>query len=317
MTVPRDVARRDELLHKLWQEGFAEMGPSVPSPDVRLPTAATTDYHEHVERRHLDDMLIINRYSDAHSGRFSTESLRTGWTDFMFVDQVISGSVRIGDAHNDVVLGPGMLCIRHFAENWRFSSAERTTSRILMFPKHALAEVAHGELAPFTVVKPSSPEARLLLAQLDTLDEIAESLSAKTTRRARSSTLHLVQGVLDAVAVSEADAFDVRVRAERYIDRHLRDASLGPNAIAAAIGVSPRTLHRIFAMSSESVMTCVRRRRLEQARIELSTPNPSVTIAYLAARWQFADAAHFSRAFRQRFGLTPTRYRERLGPGGR
>jgi AraC-like DNA-binding protein len=54
-------------------------------------------------------------------------------------------------------------------------------------------------------------------------------------------------------------------------------------------------------------------RRLELARERMRGERPLVEIALDAG---FADQAHFTRAFRSAFGLTPARYRAlRTGPG--
>ncbi|MFB9835871.1 helix-turn-helix domain-containing protein [Actinoallomurus acaciae] len=306
--IPRDMPLRDELLQRLWRKGSAHMGLPAVSPELTVSVAA--DYREQVAWQSLDDMLIVKRVSGAHGVHFSRPSLDGGWADFMVVFQVTAGSVRIADAENDMVIGPGVLCIRDFGNGWRYSSDGETASRILIFPKQSLSEVSYERLIPFVAVGSSSPEARLLLAQLDALGETAGTLTCKAAKRARNATLHLIRGILDAELSSEVSSSQMRSRAERYIDRHLRDPALDPNTIAKGLGVSLRTLHRTFAESDESVMAYVRRRRLDHARIEMATQDSSVTITYLAARWQFADAAHFSRAFRQRFGLTPTQYRK-------
>jgi AraC-like DNA-binding protein len=284
------------------------MGLPAISPDVALPAGA--DYHEQGAWHALDDMLIVTRSSGAHDVHFSRPSIEGGWADLMVMIQMTVGSIHVTDAEHDVVIRPGTICVRDFENDWSYSSAEDTTSRILIFPKQALSEVSHERLIPFVAVEESSPEARLLLAQLDAFAETAETLSPKAAKRARNATLHLLRGILDAALSAEVRSSHMRSRAERYIDRHLRDSSLDPNTIAKGLGVSLRTLHRTFAESDESVMAYVRRRRLDHARIEMLTQDSSVTITYLAARWQFADAAHFSRAFRQRFGLTPTQYRK-------
>jgi AraC-like DNA-binding protein len=299
---------RDKLLQRLWQKGSSHMGLPAISPEITLPAVA--DYPEQMTWQSLDDLLIVRRVSGAHSVYFSRHSIEAGWTDFMVMFQVTAGSVRITDSENDMVIEPGMICIRDFGTDWRYSSGEETTSRILILPKQALAEVSYERFRPFVAVGSSSPEARLLLAQLDVLGETAGTLTHKAAKRARNATLHLIRGILDTALSSEVRSSQMRSRAERYIDRHLRDPSLDPNTIAKGLGVSLRTLHRTFAESDESVMAYVRRRRRDHARIEMTTHDSSVTITYLAARWQFADAAHFSRAFRQRFGLTPSQYRK-------
>jgi AraC family transcriptional regulator, positive regulator of tynA and feaB len=54
----------------------------------------------------------------------------------------------------------------------------------------------------------------------------------------------------------------VRSAAETHIDHNLADTRLTPAAVAAAIGVSFRTLHRAFEGADDSVAGLIRTRRL-------------------------------------------------------
>ncbi len=91
----------------------------------------------------------------------------------------------------------------------------------------------------------------------------------------------------------------------RYIDDHLRDPSLTIPQICQAIGVSRATLQRVFAADG-GVGRFVLHRRLERALQDLaqSAPRRGLVTA-VAERWAFADAAHFARQFRARFGFRP------------
>jgi AraC-like DNA-binding protein len=54
----------------------------------------------------------------------------------------------------------------------------------------------------------------------------------------------------------------------------------------------------------------VRTRRLEAAREELArTGAAHRSIAAVAARWGFSNPSHFSRAFRERYGMSPVQWR--------
>ncbi|MFJ3973840.1 helix-turn-helix domain-containing protein [Streptomyces sp. NPDC090021] len=95
-----------------------------------------------------------------------------------------------------------------------------------------------------------------------------------------------------------------------HIDDRLADPDLTPASIAAAHHISVRNLHRIFAQEGTTVGTWIRRRRLEAARRELIRSGPaSPTIAAVAYRWGFVSASHFSRAFRQTYGMAPRAWR--------
>src|SRR5581483_4972931 len=58
------------------------------------------------------------------------------------------------------------------------------------------------------------------------------------------------------------------------IEDRLTDPELRPPMIAAAYGISLRTLHTIFGERGETVSNYIRRRRLERSRDELLRPDP-------------------------------------------
>jgi AraC-like DNA-binding protein len=95
-----------------------------------------------------------------------------------------------------------------------------------------------------------------------------------------------------------------------FIDRHLGDPDLSPQALADAHHIALRTLHRLFADQEDSVAGTIRRRRLERCRRDLADPLlADRPVHAIAARWGFRDKAHFSRAFRTAYGVTPQAYR--------
>jgi AraC-like DNA-binding protein len=93
---------------------------------------------------------------------------------------------------------------------------------------------------------------------------------------------------------------------DRYIESHLLDA-VTPAELAAAHGVSVRTVNRIFNATEQTVGEVLRVRRLARARKELSAGDDAVSS--IAHRWGFADASHFSRSFKAQYGISPSDYR--------
>lgn len=108
-------------------------------------------------------------------------------------------------------------------------------------------------------------------------------------------------------------------RITAFIQHRLGDPELTPQSIAAAHGISLSYLHRLFEAESETVAAFVRRRRLERARFDLADPAQADTPVHaVAARWGFARATDFARAFRAAYGLAPGDFRRRShGPCGR
>ena len=93
-------------------------------------------------------------------------------------------------------------------------------------------------------------------------------------------------------------------RALRFMSAHLHDPDLTPAKIAAAAGVSRATLYRLFKARG-GVAAIMQAERLSSAAAQLSKPEDRRSVTAIAHATGFVDAAHFSRAFRQRYGLRP------------
>ncbi len=94
------------------------------------------------------------------------------------------------------------------------------------------------------------------------------------------------------------------------IETRLSDPKLNPRAIADEHGVSLRYMQKLFSLSRHTFSGYVRRRRLERCRSDLASPiYAHLSITEICYRWGFNASAHFSRAFREQFGVSPREYR--------
>jgi acetamidase/formamidase/AraC-like DNA-binding protein len=95
------------------------------------------------------------------------------------------------------------------------------------------------------------------------------------------------------------------------IERKLDDPDLTPARVAEFEGISERYLQKLFEGSGSSFTHYLRERRLQRTSAELSNPAEAHhSISEIAFRNGFNDSAHFSRAFRHRFGLSPREFRQ-------
>jgi AraC-like DNA-binding protein len=100
--------------------------------------------------------------------------------------------------------------------------------------------------------------------------------------------------------------------AKGYIERHLSDPELGSRKIAAHCRISVRYLHAIFAAYATTVGAFVRTLRLQHCRAELQNSSlRSKSVTEIFSRWGFNDPAHFSRAYKEQYGIAPSRERSR------
>jgi AraC family transcriptional regulator, positive regulator of tynA and feaB len=135
------------------------------------------------------------------------------------------------------------------------------------------------------------------------------------------AALVLLDGFIGALAVASAlqrartagrDRPDLRVDAlKAYLRCRLGDPALAPASVAAAFGISTRTLHKLFERSNTTFGAWLLAQRLEACCAALSSGAARIADVALAAG--FNDISHFNRSFKARFGTTPREWRGR-GP---
>jgi AraC-like DNA-binding protein len=103
------------------------------------------------------------------------------------------------------------------------------------------------------------------------------------------------------------------------IEAVLGNPALTLGMVAERERVSTRYLQKLFTEAGNNFSHYLRTRRLDRCRADLISPlHAELSISEICFRWGFNGSAHFSRAFRKEFGMSPREYR-RLGghPGER
>jgi transcriptional regulator GlxA family with amidase domain len=97
-------------------------------------------------------------------------------------------------------------------------------------------------------------------------------------------------------------------RAVGFIHEHAH-LDIGLSDIAAAIGVTPRSIQYTFRRHlGTTPLEYLRRVRLDRAHRDLLAANPAVdTVMAIAERWRFSHPGRFSIAYREAFGRPPSR----------
>lgn len=122
------------------------------------------------------------------------------------------------------------------------------------------------------------------------------------------------QVVADVAAAVSAGA--LRVGEEAGLPLHRWTApDLSAARIAAAHDISVRHLYAVLSRSGISLGDWIRARRLAECRRELAQPGGRLrTIAAIGRSCGFGDATHFSKVFKQAYGLSPRAWHEQGRP---
>lgn len=97
----------------------------------------------------------------------------------------------------------------------------------------------------------------------------------------------------------------------RRIETDFADPELSPEGLAAELGISKRYLQQLLAGSGTSFVQELTATRLDRASDMLTDPRAGgLTVGEIAFRCGFLDPGYFARAFRKRFGRTPSAWRQ-------
>ena len=103
----------------------------------------------------------------------------------------------------------------------------------------------------------------------------------------------------------------IREQAISYFSMHLSNPDLCARDIADHCGVSVRYLYAAFAAASMKVGDVIREMRLQACRSALrSSTLRHKTNMEIVTKWGFNDCGNFSRLYKARFGVTPTKDRK-------
>jgi AraC-like DNA-binding protein len=136
----------------------------------------------------------------------------------------------------------------------------------------------------------------------------SEKMSYRAGAVMAESIMQIIQAAVEEAAETRgASAPTLKSQIIDFIETNLADEELTVSTIASAFGYSTRQIHRMF--QDETGMTVseyIWKSRLEHSLEDLrNIDNERRTITDIAFNWGFSNAAHFSRAFKETYGITP------------
>lgn len=215
-------------------------------------------------------------------------------------------------------LQPGGLCVIDGAYPFELEvTGAHSRFMVLQMPRYAaVGRHPHLERHTAEAFDPAEPGTTVLRNLLLTLLDAFATLACDQRAAAFAAVIQLL-GAPRLREPPRARGIDWRVRAAlAHIDATLADPDLDASHVAAAQGISRRRLDEIMVSEMGTPVTAqIWLRRLEQAARDLVDPNlEAQTVTQIAFAAGFADAAHFTRAFKRRFGCTPSEWRGRPFP---
>ncbi|GAA1580681.1 helix-turn-helix domain-containing protein [Leucobacter aridicollis] len=246
----------------------------------------------------------------------TTASIADGGSGFYKVSLMLSGCGHLVQDGREIVIQAGDLAIYDTSRPYTLEFDDAFKTLIVMFPKDRLdlppALTDQLIAAPLADEHPGLlPIVSSYLSQFPSqLAPLPEGVRAKLAHTSLDLLGTLFADVLDASPAQRDPHQLLLQRICGYIDEHLGSPELSPGSIAAAHYISKRHLHVLFRTADTTVSSWIRDRRLERSRADLRDPAlADRTVAAIAMKWGFGDAAHFSRVFKATYGVSPREFR--------
>ncbi len=272
----------------------------------------------------LGSVQVITVDSEPQDARRSRRMIARGGEDaYVVVKLLTRGAARIEQDSRDAAVRPGEVFVYDMARPVRLTLPRSFQTKSVVLPRQLLGlDESDVQRITASPLRPDQALGGLLSVLLSGLADNAASYRPHTGEllaRNVADLLTVLAGERAGRPPQQSPSGDATtvLRIKAFIGRHLADPGLTPEAVARAHHISVRYLHKLFESEDTTVSRWIRGRRLEACRKELTGRRAAdTTIAAVAHRWGFANAAHFSRVFRAAYGMTPTQWRDlhRLQP---
>lgn len=243
--------------------------------------------------------------------------------DGVWVASLLEGRATFHDGGNDLRATAGDIVYGAVGSHTTFTLETICRLVIIYIPRPAFRPRLMAPL-PTKVIHLSGRAGigHVLAGFLASVSEALEDLSVDQLRPIEMALPEFLMAGIFRQADTRALGGAAGVRAAllhricQTIETQLGDPDLSLANVADAHGISPRYVQKLFESVGQSFIRYVRYRRLERCRYDLESPiNGQLSISDICFRWGFNDAAHFSRAFRDQYGVSPREYR-RASSGG-
>lgn len=281
-----------------------------------------TGFDGHMATEHAGDVVLTRLEADRHRVLKGDRQVRRSDVGYLKIVAPYRGTAGVEQQGRQAWVSPGEWCIYDTTDSYRVANPVRVEHLIVMVPKAPLVErgLPLDELMAQRLGSQGGISRLALQAMRGAWQELP-SIAPSAARGVGESIVHLVQLSLLELAGHDSAPTQreaLRERIKRLVARRLADPRLSVDAIAVELNCSRRQLYNAFSDEPDGVAGYVLAQRLEACRRDFEDRRrDAASITEIALRRGFNHPAHFSRAFKARFGVTPSEWRLRAAPGVR
>ncbi len=275
-----------------------------------------TGFDGHMATEHAGDVVLTRLEANRHRVLKNDRDARGGNVGYLKIVAPYRGTAGVEQKGRRAWVSPGEWSIYDTTDSYRVANPVRVEHLIVMVPKAPLVERGLPlERLMAQRLGTGGGISRLALQAMRGAWQELPSIAPAAARGVGESIMQLVQLSLLELAGRDSAPTQraaLRERIKQLVARRLGDPRLSVDAIAVELNCSRRQLYNAFGDEPDGVAGYVLAQRLEACRRDFEDAHLDATsITEIALRRGFNHPAHFSRAFKARFGITPSEWRLR------
>jgi AraC-like DNA-binding protein len=308
------VAPRERLA--LWTDLICDVYVQLDCDALVAPDAFQGD----IRKDRLATLDLSQVTSCPQDVRRTSRQIAKANEEYFLVSIQTQGTGRVRQDGREAVLRPGDFALYDSTRPYELLFEEEFQQFVLMLPGATLrTRLKATERMTASAVSGRRGAGHLMIGMIETLWRDIDTLEPASADAVADSVLNiLVAGLRTLPAARPLEVSNLtalhRDQIRAFVLQHLRDPLLSVGMIATALKLSPSTVHRAFQGEPCSAAHWIWTQRLDAIKRDLADPSLHHRgVSDIAFSWGFNDAAHFSRAFKERFRVTPKEFRQGLG----
>ncbi|MBW8828446.1 MAG: helix-turn-helix domain-containing protein [Burkholderiales bacterium] len=255
--------------------------------------------------------------SNCRGVRRTQERIRSSDEDDYLVLVQREGSAVMQQDGRTAILNPGDFVFHACSRPYELHFDQPRHHLNVLRLKRSQLENHVGDLDELTATTVSRQEvaSQLLLSMIETLHRNADQLHPSSAPGVSDAITSIIGAGLRSLPkanlrkTSNLTAYHL-ARIKAHVQKHLHDPNLSVGSIASAMQLSPDHVCKLFRGEPTPLSRLIWRMRLDACRRDLADPRQATrSMSDIAFSWGFNDAAHFSRTFRERLGMSPRQWR--------
>jgi AraC-like DNA-binding protein len=279
--------------------------------EVQISSRLGRDFSGEMLTHQYGPLRVTNVVAKAQSVSRVARQAKTESEDCYFAVILLAGCEFLEQDGREARLRPGDISIYDATLPHNLIFPEDFKKLIIQIPRHELGKRVTGLNRSTALTIPGGDGAGAVASGFfRSLAGHSAQLNDQQRSSLSEQALDLLSLALASVApvnlsLSRSRPFSL-ARVKSFIDSQLGNCELDSSMIAHGAGLSPRYVNQLFEEEGTSLMRYVLRCRLERCRADMLNRNsPDLRVYDIALRWGFNDASHFSRSFRNQFGIGP------------